>query len=116
MNYISRFRAILILAAAFAATSASANYNANLVGVPLTVSTYEGGLVLFILDTQASAVGGTCSAVFFGIDPSIPADQRALMFARLQTAQAAGQSINVGYDNTGAAGCVDGYIHAYRIG
>jgi|SRR5882724_3083907 len=107
-------RALVILVAVLTTSTASANYNANLSGIPLTVSTYESGAVLFTLDTQASAVGGTCNAAEFAIDYTQPADAINRMVSRLLAAQAAGQRINVGYDNAG--GCIIGYIHVYEIG
>jgi hypothetical protein len=103
---------VAIAVGAAVSSPAGANYNANLVGVPTVVATYEGGVIYFQLANQPSS-NGSCSAVFFEIDPASNTDGH--MYARLLVAYTQQTPVNVGYDNTGACG-VNGYIHVYRVG
>lgn len=95
--------------------SANANYNSNLVGTPIAVMTYEGGRILFSLDTQPGS-NGSCNSAYFELDPENNTDPViGRLYARLLVAYTQQERINVGYDNVGACGTA-GYIHAYRVG
>jgi hypothetical protein len=107
--------------ALFLGSTADATYNANLTGTVVSFATYDNGEILVILGNQPSS-NGACSATFFELDPpevggSTVVNDAAFdrMTARLAMAYAAGEPVNLGYDNAGncAAG---GYIRVYRVG
>jgi hypothetical protein len=96
-------------------STASATYNSNMGGTPTSVIAYEGGTVLFILDTQPTS-NGACNAGYFEIDLANNTDAvLARMYARLLVAYVQQQPVQIGYDNSGACGS-SGYIHVYRVG
>jgi hypothetical protein len=96
-------------------STASATYNANIAGIPTEVVAYEGGVVLFVLNTQPTS-NGSCNAALFEIDPANNTDAvLARMYARLLLASAQQEAITIGYDNAGSCGS-SGYIHVYRVG
>jgi len=91
-----------------------ATYDANLTGIADSVYTYPSGLVLIHLANQPAS-HPSCNAGYFAVDPgSMDANAMNRMFARLMTAYAVQQPINIGYDSQGD--CTDGYIHVWRIG
>jgi len=105
---------VLILSVGVILT-AKATYNSNIVGTPTSVITYEGGMVLFILDTQPTS-NGPCIPGYFEIDPANNSDAALdRMYQRLLVAYSHGQPVEIGYDNSGACGSLD-YIHVYRVG
>ena len=106
-------RALATILIALIAPVASANYNANLSGIPTVVTAYDSGVVIFTLDTQP-LTHPECNHAGFAIDPAIDPHAFNRMYAALLAAKTAGQPINVGYDNAG--GCVSGFIHTYAIG
>jgi hypothetical protein len=101
--------------------TADATYNTNLTGTIVSFATYDNGEILVVLSNQPSS-NGSSSAAFFELDPpgiagSTVANDAAFgrMTARLALAYAAGQSVNLGYDN--ASNCAaGGYIRVYRVG
>ena len=107
VKFLSVLMSLLVASPGFAA------YNANIAGIPMRIITGENGLVLFSLSTQPTS-HPACSAVFFVIDNSLDAATINRMYARLLAAQTTGESINIGYDNSGS--CLYGYMHAYQIG
>lgn len=91
--------------------TAKATYNSNITGNVTSIITYEGGVVLFILDTQPTS-NGACDPRYFEIDPANNSDAALnRMYQRLLH----GGPMEVGYDNTGACGTLN-YIHVYRVG
>jgi hypothetical protein len=113
--------AALILAISLAPKSATATYNANITGTVTWVSTYTSGAMLLILSDQPSS-NGTCNPAFFELDPPTVAGADVVndaafnrMYARALTSYTTGNSVNIGYDNSGTCG-VSGYIRIYRIG
>ena len=104
-----------LAAAAFTMLQAStsfATYNANMIGVPLVVSTYDNGAIVFTTSTQPSS-HPSCNAAAFAVDPALDPHVIGRMYARLLAAQTSGQSVNIG-DSTG--NCVIGFIHVHEIG
>jgi hypothetical protein len=96
-------------------STASATYNANIVGTPTSVIAYENGSVLFILDAQPTS-NGACDSGYFEIDPANSTDAVLdRMYKRLLVAYTQRQSVQIGYDNSGACGSLH-YIHVYRVG
>lgn len=95
-------------------SSASADYNANMNGVVVTVITYaEGDQIYFQLNNQPGT-HPSCNPTLFGIAADTTADRRKALLARLLVAKAEGTGINIGYDNVGA--CAHGYIRVHRVG
>jgi len=115
-RYYSRFSAAFaVFVGCLFLSTANATYNSNIVGVLKSVATYEGGLVLFVLSTQPTS-NGTCNASAFVLDPTANTDaQAARLFARLLSAYAAQEAVNIGYDNVGSCG-PGNYIHVYSVG
>jgi hypothetical protein len=118
---VLRWRAALVGASMTAilcmalSSTASATYNSNIGGTPIYVIAYEGGTVLFILDTQPTS-NGSCNAGYFEIDLANNTDAvLGRMYARLLVAYTQQQPIQIGYDNSGSCGS-SGYIHTYRVG
>jgi hypothetical protein len=98
----------------FGSTSTFATYNANMSGVVTDVLTYtDADYVFFRLDNQPAS-HPACNPNFFVLSASLPAERRKQILVRLLVAKTSGESINVGYDNTGD--CTDGYIHVHRVG
>jgi hypothetical protein len=96
-------------------STASATYNSNIGGTPISVIAYEGGTVLFVLDNQPTS-NGACNAGYFEIDLANNTDAVLnRMYARLLVAYTQQQPVQIGYDNSGACGS-SGYIHTYRVG
>ena len=98
-----------------ASESALGTYDNNITGVVDAVNTYTDGLILIHLANQPSS-HPLCNANFFAVDPGSTNDANAMnrMYARLITAYATQQPVNLGYDSQGD--CVRGYIHVWRIG
>jgi hypothetical protein len=101
--------------------TADATYNANLTGTVASLVTYDNGEVLVALSNQPAS-NGSCSAIFFELDPpaiggSTVANDAAFnrMYARLVQAYTAGQPVNLGFDNAGNC-AASGYIRVYRVG
>jgi hypothetical protein len=85
-------------------STASASYNSNIGGTPTSVIPYEGGMVLFILDSQRTS-NGACNAGYFEIDLANNTDAvLARMYARLLVAYTQQQPVQIGYDYSGACG------------
>lgn len=97
-------------------SSAQATYNANLVGGVSAIMTYTDGTLLSVLSNQPTA-NGSCSPVFFELDPSAATNDAAFnrLDARLAQAYATGEQVNIGFDEAGNCGAY-GYIRVYRIG
>jgi hypothetical protein len=115
LRWLPKVCALAAIAAGAVMSPAGATYNSNMTGVPISVMTYEGGLVLFILANQPSS-NGSCNASYFEIDPANNSDAvLGRMYARLLVAYTQQSAVNIGYDNTGACG-TNGYIHVYRVG
>ena len=111
----------LILVISLAPRSATATYNANISGTPVSLLTYPSGLMLLNLSNQPTS-NGSCNAGYFELDPpsyagADVANDAAFnrMYARAMSAFTTGTQITVGYDNAGTCG-VSGYIRIYRIG
>jgi hypothetical protein len=98
---------------AMGSSAAIAGYNTNMTGTPTAVSTYANGLVLFILSNQPST-HPQCNPAAFAVDPTLDPHILNRMYARLLAAEAAGQPVNIGFDNTGD--CVSGFIHVHEVG
>jgi hypothetical protein len=98
------------------AATAHATYNSNLAGTVTSIATYTNGMVLFSLANQPTS-NGSCNATNFEVDVSDTVSDAAFnrMYARLAEAYALGETVNVGYDNTGSC-AISGYIQVYRIG
>lgn len=105
---------IPVLATALWSTNAFGVYNANTSGIVTMVITYtDSDQILFRLENQPSS-HPACNANYFSVPAETPADRRKAMLARLLLAKATGETINVGFDGTGA--CSSGYIQAHRVG
>ncbi len=108
---IRAFAALMLL---LAVTPGHAFYNANIQGVVTGVWTYDDRDSIYVhLDTQPTS-HPTCNPLYFVIDPSLSADRRHMMHARLLLAYSSGEVINIGYDNAG--NCVEDYIRVHRVG
>jgi hypothetical protein len=109
------FRVHSFLAAAiFASSSAHAVYNANMYGVVTDVLIYtDADYIYFQLSNQPTS-HPSCLPGYFVISSAVPADRRKQLLARLLLAKASGETIAIGYDNSGD--CTDGYIHVHRVG
>lgn len=94
-------------------TLSHAGYDSNLDGVVKQLVTYTSGRVYVRLSTQPSE-HPECSASYFSLDQTIPADVRAQILARLLSAKAMQENIRIGYDGTG--NCSNGYIRIHRVG
>jgi hypothetical protein len=109
------FRALSILAAAiFASSSALAVYNANMNGVVTEVLTYTDADYIYFRLSNQPTTHPSCLPGYFVISSAVPADRRKQLLARLLLAKASGETINIGYDNSGD--CTDGYIRVHRVG
>jgi hypothetical protein len=104
----------LALLALLAASPAGALYNANMEGVLAWVSTYSDGDYIYFRMVNQPTTHPACNPGYFVLPETIPAERLNRMLARLLTAYAAGETVNVGYDATGD--CVHGYIRAHRVG
>jgi hypothetical protein len=105
---------VTLLATGLMVSPAWGGYNANLVGVVTEVSTYtDSNLILFRLSTQPASHPG-CNKDYFALESAIPESRLGRLYARLLSAKATGETINIGYDNVGD--CAHGYIRAHRIG
>ena len=93
------------------------SYNANWSGTVTSLNTYSyNDQIIFSLSSMPSLPSGTCSTAAFAISTGdTDAESRNRMYATLLSAYLTGQSITVGYDNTGAS-CSETYVLAYRVG
>lgn len=116
-NAGSRKRVALIAlgfyTALFAASS-EADYNANMTGVVTEVLTYPSGEILFRLANQPSSHPSCVMTDYFAIDTTANSAAVNRMYARLLSAHALGEAVNIGYDNQGD--CVGGRIRVWRVG
>lgn len=107
-------QAAAIVAILTTSQGAVAGYDANMDGIPDGVLTYPEGWIYIHLTNQPAS-HPQCNPSYFVIDPtSMDAGAVNRMFARLMTAYALKESVNIGFDSQGD--CVDGYIHVRRIG
>jgi hypothetical protein len=96
-------------------STAGATYNSNIVGTPTSVIAYEGGNILFTLDTQPTS-NGVCDAGYFEIDLANNTDAVLdRMYKRLLIAYTQKQPVQIGYDNSDTCGSFH-HIHVYRVG
>lgn len=98
----------------------AAGYNANWSGKIVSLSAYSySDQVFFSLDTMPTLPSGTCSNSSFAFTASdssgSDAESRNRMYATLLAAYLSGQSVSIGYDNSGAS-CTDGVITSFRVG
>jgi hypothetical protein len=102
------------VSALLVSSNASADYNANMVGVVVGVITYaEADQIYFQLNNQP-ATHPSCNPTLFANSADVTADRRKALLAQLMSAKAMGEAINIGYDNAG--NCAHGYIRVHRIG
>lgn len=108
-------KSFAILAAAMtAATFAQAGYNANVQGELAHVAVYgDGDYIYFTLRNQPTSHPG-CNPSYFVFPETLPSERRRMLLARLLTAYAMKEVVNVGFDSTGD--CVHGHIRAHRAG
>lgn len=105
---------MLVASLVLFAVPAHAVYNANMIGIIEDVLTYsDGDYVYFRLQNQPTS-HPTCNPAYFVFTESVPAARLNRLLARLLTAKASGESVNIGYDNTGD--CAHGYMRAHRVG
>jgi hypothetical protein len=109
-------KSLCLAIAGIALTAVSnAGYDANMSGTLVSVLTYtHTDSVYFRLVNQPGA-HPFCNPNYFVIGPEVSGDRRKALLARLLTAYATGESVNVGYDST-SSDCSDGYIRPYRVG
>ena len=118
MPKIAYVRAIFFLAlAGFVPCAFAAGYNANWSGTVVSLNAYSyNDQLTFTLSTMPSLPSGTCSTTAFAVVGSdTDAESRDRIYATLLSAYLTGQTVSVGYDNTGAS-CADGAIEAFRVG
>lgn len=94
--------------------SVQAAYNANMTGVVAEVPTYPGTTFFIFRLNNQPASHPSCDPAYFVVDDA-NTESRKMVYARLLTALAMGNSINIGYDSLGDCGS-GGYIRVYRIG
>jgi hypothetical protein len=82
-------------------------------GVVSNVMTYPSGQLYSRLANQPTSHPSR-NPSYFVVDPTTDPNALARMASRLLLAYALQESVNIGYDSQG--GCLDGYIHAWRIG
>lgn len=93
---------------------ARAVYNANMSGVLSAVATYADGDYIYLSLQNQPTSHPACNPGYFVLAETIPENRRNALLARLLTAYAAGETVNIGYDNAGD--CAHGYIRAHRVG
>jgi hypothetical protein len=93
--------------------SSEAGYDANMTGVVTEVLTYPNGEILFRLANQPSS-HPSCMTDYFAIDNTANAAGVSRMYARLLSAHALGEAVNIGYDSQGD--CTSGRIRVWRVG
>lgn len=94
--------------------AANAQYNSNMRGVILGVFVYTDTDAIYLKLTNQPTVHPTCNSDYFVIDASVSYERRQMLLARLLSAYAMKETVNIGYDNAGD--CADGYIRAHRAG
>lgn len=95
-------------------TNAFATYNANISGQIAAIATYTDTDSVYVTLANQPTSHPTCSPHYFVLDSSVSLDRRKFMVARLMAAYAAGETVNIGYDNAG--NCADGAIRIHRVG
>lgn len=90
-----------------------AYYNANIQGVITSVRVYDSGSVLLTLNDQPTS-HPVCNPSYFAIDSALAPDIRAALLSRALIAKSSGETVEIGYDNTG--NCANGYIRLHEIG
>ena len=105
--------AVLLSLVVMLPRSATAAYDANIIGTVTWLATSPSGLSLLILSDQPTS-NGSCNAGYFDPPSSPGADVVSdaafnRMYARALSAFTAGTPINVGHDNSGTCGA-GGYI------
>lgn len=104
----------IVVAVLLMAPAARAVYNANIQGELAHVAVYgDGDYIYFTLKNQPTAHPG-CNPSYFVFAETLPSDRRRMLLARLLTAYAMKEVVNVGFDSAGD--CVHGYIRAHRVG
>lgn len=106
--------AMLIVAAALFTQPASAVYNANITGEISQIITYADTDSIYVRLVNQPTSHPACTPSLFAFPASIPADRRKILLARLLTAYAQHEVVNIGYDSSGD--CADGYIRGHRVG
>jgi len=103
-----------VLAGSLIAGSVFAGYDANTGGVVTDVLVYtDSNVILFKLANQPAS-HPACTAGFFALDSAISEQRLSRLYARLLSAKASGEAVNIGYDSVG--NCAHGYIRAHRVG
>jgi len=105
---------ILFLAITLASTAAMAGYDANIMGELDSVAVYTAEDSIYVVLKNQPTSHAVCNPAYFVIPPTVPADRRKALLARLSLAFALKESVNIGYDSTG--GCANGYIYVWRVG
>jgi hypothetical protein len=100
--------------AALISVPSDAAYNANMAGVVIGVYTYADIDSIYIVLSNQPTTHPACLPNYFVIEGTVPADRRKAMLARLMTAYATKENVNIGYDAGGA--CAEGYIRVHRVG
>src|SRR5215510_9326163 len=98
-------KAMTLAAMILVSNPALAVYDANMSGVLHGVLTYADTDSIYIRLTNQPTSHPACNAAYFVIDGSVTSERRKMMLARLLTANASGESINIGYDDVG--NCAD---------
>jgi len=96
------------------ASSAFAVYNADMSGELEGVYIYTDSDRIHLRLLNQPTSHPACSSVYFVSDDRITADRRKAILARLLTAYATHEVINIGYDSTGD--CADGFLRVHRAG
>jgi len=104
---------IAILLGSFA-SSAFAVYNANMSGELEGVYVYTDTDHIYLRLLNQPTSHPACSPTYFVIDDRITADRRKAILARLLTAYAMHEVVNIGYDSAGD--CADGFLRVHRAG
>jgi DNA phosphorothioation-dependent restriction protein DptG len=76
------------------------------------VYSYSDQVYLRLKNQPTSHAG--CDPSYFVIPPTVSADRRKAMLARLSLAYAMRETVNIGYAASGD--CAQGHIQVYRVG
>jgi hypothetical protein len=102
----------LLLTFAFASSS-HAVYNANISGSVAHLTVYtDGDYIYLVLHNQPTSHPG-CNPSNFVIPDTIPQNRRNQLYAQLVAAKLTGETVSIGYDNTGD--CFHGYIRVHAV-
>lgn len=109
---------LIIALLAICSVGTSANYNANFSGKITHVLTYTSSstILLRIESMPGSDSESTCSQFdYMQLDPNISEENKQYVFARILTAYASGEVVNIGYDKIGSCTST-GRMTIYRVG